>query len=397
MSSKLNSSLPESIPEKVIGVSKGDDGPFRIHRSEQPLSNFNEPIDIVDDLENHFDIRITGQKREVLESIARANLKGYGISNKELVARLKKWGLKHEHIRKITRKLESGGILKRLPSRKGHELDYVLVNMLDRFKDADVDDDISGDRLQDEQTYNHDSNIINFLYSLIKKKQEPEFHHISLKSRLKYPDMDYNRIKTNRDIQWVDSSDKNRCLLYKRRLSVHRSFSIEVYPNGTVMITIGSSKMPYRWNSREDWISLMSTCGVIHQTLRDALSVSEPLIHTYEGDWFVTQLHIGYDFELGDRAGKLYFTRLFDGAMQVKHLDGVYQLYNKRLPYKGEVIRFENHLNFSSNDLSYNDQSDSADPSTSGSQQQRHKPIISSIRNNIQPKSAVEILDNLLS
>ena len=63
----------------------------------------------------------------------------------------------------------------------------------------------------------------------------------------------------------------------------------------TVTIMIKTSKQPFKWDCRDDWISLMAYCGSIHQIFRDCLSISEPLIHSSESDWMITQIHIGYD------------------------------------------------------------------------------------------------------
>ncbi|MDR4491775.1 MAG: hypothetical protein R2685_12865 [Candidatus Nitrosocosmicus sp.] len=392
MLSKEYRSSNTNIPEKVIGVSKPQDHSACNLFKDYPITNFNEPMTIVDDLEKHFKIHITGKSREILEDIARGNMMGLGISNLDIADHLKKWGLNHEYIRKLTRKLESAGLLKRLSARKGHELEYVLVNMLDRLSDNKGCDSARKDNELEGQVDDQDRNIVDMLYTLTKSKQNAEFHHISLRSRLKHPDEDYKKFRLSPTVQWYLSSDKNRCLIHERRVSLHRSFTIEVYPNGTVMMMVRCSKEPYKWNSRDDWINLMSTCGAIHQTIKDSLTVSSPLVHSIEGDWFVTQLHVGYDYKIGGAQGKLNLLRLWNGALKVKHLDGVYQLYNKQLPYRGQVLRIEEQLNFSSDKLVM-----ATEYSTEHHQDVRSQPILSSINKDIKPKSAIEILDNIFS
>ena len=99
------------------------------------------------------------------------------------------------------------------------------------------------------------------------------------------------------------------------------------------------------------WISLIGYCGSIHQVFRESLSLSEPLIHTSESDWLVTQIHIGYDIphsEGGNSKGSFVLSD-FNNLFRVKDLDTVYQVYNKLLPYKGKCDRLEKHLNFSAN------------------------------------------------
>ena len=91
-------------------------------------------------------------------------------------------------------------------------------------------------------------------------------------------------------------------------------------------------------------LALLQPVDQIHQILRENLSVSEPLIHTSESDWLVTQIDIGYDIPyLNSNNTKNASARItkFDFPLQVKHLDRVYQAYNKQLPYKGRCLRLE--------------------------------------------------------
>jgi hypothetical protein len=143
------------------------------------------------------------------------------------------------------------------------------------------------------------------------------------------------------------------------------------------MITIGLTKEPYKWYSRDDWLELIEVCGSIHQIIKDTLGVSEPLIHSSASQWNVTQLDIGYDCELGngDSASRLNISRLFNGAVKVKHLDGVYQIYNKNLPFYGEIIRIEDQRYFTS-------KNDSSLPSLS----------LFELKEKVKPKSFTEIL-----
>jgi len=114
------------------------------------------------------------------------------------------------------------------------------------------------------------------------------------------------------------------------------------YPNGTIMITIKASKKPFRWNSKDDWIGLVAICGSIHQIIRDSTCLSEPLIHSSETDWTVTQIDTSYDIFHSnvDKSDTISLTT-FNGYLKVKHLDTAHQMYSKQLPYKERCIRLE--------------------------------------------------------
>ena len=128
-----------------------------------------------------------------------------------------------------------------------------------------------------------------FLFKALSNKPNPEFHHISLKTQLKDTE-DYKRLR------WIYTFIKNKAKILENHISRHRTYNIVVYPSGTVMMTIKTSKAPFGWDSHDDWMNLIALCGSIHQIFKDNLSVSEPLIHTSELDWVVTQLDIDMIF-----------------------------------------------------------------------------------------------------
>ena len=109
------------------------------------------------------------------------------------------------------------------------------------------------------------------------------------------------------------------------------------------MITIRYSKQPFRRYEREDWICLIGYCGSIHQVLRDSLSLSEPLIHTSESDWIITQVDIGYDIPYStiDRSKGFLSFMEFNGSLQIRHLDAIYQVYSMLLADKGRCLGSE--------------------------------------------------------
>jgi hypothetical protein len=388
MQSKLNPSQQQNIPEKVIGVSNCDYPINRNQPSELLSSNSNEPYDIVNDLEDHFDIHIRGWNREITEAMARLHKRGKAATNRHLESLLRnccrnRKTLGYDSIRKRMQVLQKLKIVKPLKQRDGHSVQYVLVNMLDRVEKVKGTSDKQGvvnQKIQQKigQSYDDDATISAFT-SLLKNKPEPKFHHISFRSRLKFPQEDYKRIRiSSSGFSWKCPSARNKAMIHKGKLSLRRTFEIIVYPNGTVMIIIGASNEPYEWHSRDDWLELIEACGSIHQIIKETLDVSEPLIHSSASQWNVTQLDIGYDCKMDDsKFNRLNIPRLFNGAVKVKHLDGVYQIYNKQLPYDGEIIRIEDQRYF--NKKSY--------PNLSIS--------LSDLKEKVEPKSVTAILYNI--
>jgi hypothetical protein len=105
--------------------------------------------------------------------------------------------------------------------------------------------------------------------------------------------------------------------------------------------------------THEGWISFIETCGEILSEIKNTLIHLEPL-QSRIYDWQVTQFDIGYDIPFSNinnqnksfKKGSLKLTRLFDGCIKVKHLDRVYQIYNKQLPTKGSCLHIEEHAVF---------------------------------------------------
>lgn len=179
---------------------------------------------------------------------------------------------------------------------------------------------------------------------------------------------------------WHMPSSKNKAKVFKYTYSRHREYTIIVYPSGVVMILIEASFHPFSWYSHDDWMELREICGAILQRFKDSLFI-EPLIHNSVSDWLVKQLDINYDIPLSQLddsksspfKGSLSIPRLFDGCLKVTHIDRVYQVYSKQMPYKGSCLRIEEQLHFPS-------------PANSAS------PTLSSLLNTIIPPSPKHIL-----
>jgi hypothetical protein len=373
-----------SVPEKVIGVTSGHKASFHDQPQEHPSPNFENAMMVVDDLQEHSDISIKGSVRRISEAIAHYNRKGIFPTKSDVRGYLK--DMSPDAIRKTIQRIHNmhgDNLIIILPQRKGHEHQYVLANMQHMIKVKEEYYNCSNKNKVMDSNASIDSFIESLLVAVLRNKPNPEFHHITLETYLKYPNEDYKRL--NYTTGWHMSSVKNRAKTFEYRISAHRECTIISYPNGVVMITIKATLHPFKWHDRAYWIQLMAICGSIHQILKGALSVCEPLIHASEADWLVKQIDIGYDIptspldnsKSSSTKGAMSIPRLFDGCLKVSHLDRVYQVYNKQLPYKGNCIRAEEQLHF---------------PSPSGSP----SPALSSLSSVVIPPSLEDILDMVL-
>lgn len=214
---------------------------------------------MVSELEEELhEIKIKGIKRDVFEYIAKFNLKGQCPTQKEISKHLK---ISDENLKKILQRACKEGLACIHPEKIGHEYQYVLANMQDIIKVTD-----NKENNDDMMNNNSDTIIDSLLIQLLSNKLNPEFHHVSLETRLKYTD-DYKRLC------WRIHSIENKGKTFEYPISRHRKYTIMVYPNGAVMITIKATLHPFKWYSREDWIQLIEICGSIHQRIKDSLSI----------------------------------------------------------------------------------------------------------------------------
>lgn len=414
----------KKVSIKAIEVPNTQTDPLCNSSIEQQLQNIVSVEGIVDELQERFRIPIRGWNRNILVEMAQLHTdkrRGFiAPTIKTLHIRLKIKKLKmngkfieYNNLRKKIKRLHKKGLIVYLPDRNGHAYQYVLSNMQDLVplkerNNKDVDNQLSSTQQSTDEKL-----MESMFYQIITRKSidydnysnnnniepEPEFHHIQLKSRLREPQEYYEVLA--KDNNWNRSSDKNQGLKYEGRISRNRTYTVMVYPNGTVIIMIRCTKDPFRWFPREDWLALYEICNKIHQILRDSLylGLSNPLVHSTYFDWIVTQLHLGYDYQMhdGNEKGK-EITKLdmprFNDAIKVRNLDGVAcQAYVKRLPNKGTVTRIEEHLNFSSEshfrtNLSSKLSSRFISPVP---------PSLQLLRDSVKPKSIYEILDIIYS
>jgi len=208
----------------------------------------------VDNLEEQLECNITGFNREILEVMARFHLKRHPATIKGVWKVLK--GKNYDTIRKTMRFLsdkKGNKFIVTLPDKKGKEEQFVLSNMQNVVSTAGICDKKSSDDIRAMENHAGKLAVAKVLLSL-DNRPEPEFHHIFLRTELKDKE-DYKRLLLSD--YWSIPSDRNKGRVLERRLSPHRTCNLMAYPCGTVTIMISCSKQPFRWDCRDDWISLM--------------------------------------------------------------------------------------------------------------------------------------------
>jgi hypothetical protein len=403
ISNRTNSPATEFVPQKVIGANTNqkpiihnqpEDRRSKKSSTEQtkisPLSfpsvpnqDYENPFHVVDELREKHAVKINGVKKEVFERIAKCNLKGRCPTQKEILKDLK---ISDENLKKIMQRSCKDGLVITHPERLGNEYQYVLANMqhIVKVKKSCI---VSVGAEEEAGRLLMERSMENFFLQVLKNRPNPEFHNISLASELQ-DKCDYHNLR-----DWPLPSTKNKAKTFEKRVSRHRSFKIMVYPNGTVNINIAASRQPFEWHCREGWIDFIAICGQIDNEIKNTLSHTEPLKSKIY-DWQVLRMHVGYDIPLSNPHGKnnsppkgsFELTGHFNGCIKVKHLDRIYQIYDKQLPWKGICLRIEEQHAFSST-------SSFSSPCQSFNEKpQKNMMTVSELNKSFQPASVEEII-----
>jgi hypothetical protein len=316
---------------------------YKAHAGDSPES-------LVDELESVYHIKIKGKLRILLLNIAALNLeKKYPVMREVMIM-----GVSYEAHKKMYARAKQKGLIVTHPKKKGRSDRYVLSTI----QDIDIDDKPKRKLKPSQEIMNVNEILLGSAFCIDAVKQmlnrtSIEFHHITITTSLQVPD-DYRYFK------WDIPSKKNKAKVMDFPLSRLRGCKITLYPNGRIIVVIYSSKYPFNLFSYEGLIEFNTVCGQIYEHIVKFLRVkmlltSEPL------DWEVTQIDGAYDIKVVDlqraldrlnnqkisldKGGYISF-RFPKPHIKIRYLHQLFQIYTKRLPYKGECLRLENRLSF---------------------------------------------------
>ncbi len=318
--------------------------------SNSSSNNETSPKELVDDLEITWNTKIKGKLRKVLEKIAERNLKKKCPIIKDIFVK----GVSYDTKKKIFTRAKKRNLIVIHPKKFSHSNRYALSNM----QDFEV-------HTKPEKKIKHAQEIMNvneillgstFCMDAVREmlhRTSIEFHHIVITTTLQCKD-DYEYFN------WYIPSQKNKAKVRDFPLSRYRGCKVTLYPNGRTIVVIYSSKYPFNLFSYEGLVEFNVACGQIYEHIvkylrLNVLFTSEPL------DWSVMQIDGAYDIKVVDlqraldrlinrkikveNGGYISF-RFPSGYLRIKYLHQLFQIYTKRLPYKGECLRIENRLSF---------------------------------------------------
>ncbi|MER5174862.1 MAG: hypothetical protein ABJB76_03825 [Candidatus Nitrosocosmicus sp.] len=288
---------------------------------------------MIRDWENIHDTKLPRKVRDFALLVASMNMDGQrGITVKDVKDMI---GCKKNAAEKRIYVAVKMGLLKPHETLKEHRLkQYFLSNYIhvinekikDRSKDSISPDDIS------------------VILVKVLSERRCTYHHISLRTILKYSTEDYEHLNRN---NWSIKSSKNKTKTATFKLEQRRNCTLNISPNGTVMISIECTTNQYKLHTEEGIGELFVSCGqilhILQQETGDRYNVVPSVIK-----WEIVQFDNDKTISIAELEKE--YPRInwhSKGVLQIGSLGMAFQLYEKEMPEVGPSLRTE--INNSSN------------------------------------------------
>ncbi len=127
---------------------------------------------------------------------------------------------------------------------------------------------------------------ITFALINVLSSHKSGYHHISLRTEMKYPNEDYSLL--DRSSNWhIGSPQTNKTKTATFKLENRQNCTLNVSPNGTVMISIGCSRNQYKlhtYEGKELFVSSGQILSILQQEAGNRLNVVP-----HPNDWRIVQ------------------------------------------------------------------------------------------------------------
>jgi hypothetical protein len=319
----INTKNDKKVEEKGGGVG---------HKSPIKLGEIVD--EILANLENTMDRKLTNKQRRILSNIAACNYYKKGVTKEFLMSN---FDFSTDYAEKIIFNLKKTHLIVPSGIRKGHKMTYFLSNMQDYIPLEKLQANNTNKISSSQEDL--DQNIILLLFKELSNNKGL-FHNFRLITKL-IDKSDYELFDITSKGLWKLQSIENKVKVTGFRLPNFRTVTLQVSPNGTVEIFIESSRNPYDLKHDMGLSEFFVDIGKIEAVFELELKYGSPLEHFY--NWHIVGVDYNYDIE----GLELRYLSNATNILQVKHLSHLYQFYTKQLPHKGLVLRLEEHFAYS--------------------------------------------------
>jgi hypothetical protein len=163
--------------------------------------------------------------------------------------------------------------------------------------------------------------------------------HVKMDSVSSGFDLDYNLLTAENG--WIVKSQKNQVKVNSFKLENKRSCTIQVYPNGKVVVILECTYRPFKLAEEEGCREFFETIGKVALILTHQLgqtSIVPPtgqwLLKEYDRDITISESEISRNYP--------YIKQWYSKeGIQISALGHVFQIYGKIMPICGRCLRVE--------------------------------------------------------
>jgi hypothetical protein len=147
-----------------------------------------------------------------------------------------------------------------------------------------------------------------------------------------------------REDGWIVKSEGNKAKVKSFRLESRRSCTLQVYPNGKVIVALECSYRPFKLHETDDCREFFETIGKISFILGQELGASSIIPPT--GEWLLKQYDVDVTIPESDLVEKYPYVKHWYGqeGIKIKVLGHVFQVYGKIMPVCGKCLRLEENV-----------------------------------------------------
>jgi hypothetical protein len=290
--------------------------------------------------ESNFNKQLTPMFRKIaIEAYNIHYRENRGITREDIVDRL---GYPSSYAKKVMYECKNNKLLTHLEGYKqGRFKEYFLPTEIDRF----IEKQSSNSKLEESLDHSQLS-VIQILINEITGRK-PTFHklmiHVKMVSASSGFDQDYNLLTAKNG--WIVKSQKNKAKVKSFKLEHKRSCTIQVYPNGKLIVILECSYRPFKLNETDGCREFFGSIGkielIISQQFQQQYSIVPP-----HGEWLLKE----YDRDITIPESELlelypYIKQWYSKeGIKIKAVGHVFQIYGKIMPVCGKCLRLEENV-----------------------------------------------------
>jgi hypothetical protein len=332
---EVNNSTSTNFPSSSSSSLAASSSASAIPSSVDDASTSEDAHQAVKYWESTFNKQLTPIFRKIaIEAYNIHHRENRGITREDVVDRL---GYSLSTAKKITYECKNNKLLTHLEGHKqGRFKEYFLTTEIDIFIEKQSSNSKEGESLDHSQL-----SVIQILVNEITGR-EPTFHklmiHMKMVGASRF-DQDYNLLTAKNG--WIVKSHKNKAKVKSFKLEHKRSCTIQVYPNGKVVVILECTYRPFKLYEEDGCREFFETIGKV------ALILSQQLGHTSiippTGQWLLKEYDRDVTISESELSRKYPYIKQWYSreGIQISALGHVFQIYGKIMPICGRCLRIE--------------------------------------------------------